>query len=248
MRVTVDVSGVRELQRRLAGFSDRRMGAALATALTRTAHDIRVDVQREMEAVFDRPTPYTLRSVRVKAAKAQRPEAEVFISEAKAARDPSPAVVLRPQVEGGARGTKGLELALHAMRALPSGWRVVPGQGARLDAYGNVSRGLVQQIVAQLRQVYVPTGPINARRYAKALRKTGGRYFVVKPGEKRQPGVYIADVVGRNVVPVFVFVSRANYRKRLDFYGVAQRRVAQSLGPQVRRAISDSLARMGSAQ
>lgn len=238
------MDGVRQLQQQLAGFSQRRLQAAVATALTRTAHEIRADVQREMEAVFDRPTQYTLRSVRVKPATAANPVAEVYISQAKAARDPSPAVVLKPQVEGGTRGTKGLELALQAIGALPAGWKVVPGQGARLDPYGNVSRGLAQQVIAQLRQVYVPTGPINARRYAKAVRRTGGRYFVVRPGGKRQPGVYIADVVGRNAVPAFVFVSRANYRKRLDFYGVAQRRVAQSIGTQVRRAIADSAARM----
>ncbi len=246
MKVTVDTRGLDDLRQRLQGFSERRMSATLATALTRTAHEVRVDVQREMAVVFDRPTPYTLRSVRVEGATAARPEAHVFISEQRAPRDPSPAVVLKPQVEGGGRGMKGLELALQAIGALPSGWKVVPGQGARLDAYGNVSRGLVQQVVTQLRQSYVRTGPVNARGYARAVRKAGSRFLVIKPGSKTQPGVYAADVVGRNIVPVFVFVSRADYRKRLDFYGVAQRRIAQSLGPQVRRALVDSLrARIG---
>lgn len=244
MKMTIGVTGLDQATRELAErFSARRLSAIAATAATRVANEIRVEVQDEMKRVFDRPTPYTLRSVRVKAATASNPVAEVFISEQKAPRDPSPAVVLEPQVEGGPRGTKGLELALRRLGVLPSGWLVVPSKSLPLDAYGNISRGIVQQVIAQLRH-QVDVGPTNARGIVKAIRKTGGKFIVFKPGGKTAPGVYIADVAGRNVSPVFMFVSKASYRRRLDFYGIAKRVTSAKLPEFVGRAFGEAAGKL----
>lgn len=248
MRITVDLAGFSRAQRDLAAqLSERRVAAFAATALTRTAHEVAQHVRQEMRRVFDRPTPYTLRSVRVEAATAARPVASVFISERKAPRDPSPAVVLKPQVEGGARGTKGLELALRRMGVLPAGWLVVPGQGARLDPFGNVSRGLVQQVVTQIAQQQ-QARPKNARAITKAVRRTGGRFIAIPPGARTQPGIYIADVIGRNVMPVFIFVRRATYRQRLDFHGIASRVALGRLPHHVKRAVAESLQRLAGGE
>jgi len=244
MKLTIDVKGLDEVRSVLQGFSDRRVMAAGVTALTRTAGEIRDAVQKEMLRAFDRPTPYTLRSVRVDAATAGKQVASVYISQQKAPRDPSPAVVLKPQVEGGPRGTKGLEHALRRMGALPQGWLVVPSRSLPLDAYGNVSRGVVQQVIAQLRQ-QVDVGPRNARAIVKAVRKAGSRFFVVKPGGRTEPGVYSADVVGRNITPVFIFINGAAYRQKLDFYGVAERIARLRFPAQLGKAISESAARLG---
>lgn len=244
MKLTLDVKGLDQATKDLAErFSSRRIGAVAATAVTRTANDVRGAIQAEMSRVFDRPTPYTLRSVRVKAATASTPVAEVFISEQKAPRDPSPAVVLKPQVEGGPRGNKGLELALRRIGALPAGWLIVPSKSLRLDAYGNVSRGIVQQVIAQLRQ-RVDVGPTNGRGLVKAIRKSGAKFVVVPPGAKTAPGVYAADVAGRNITPVFIFVRKATYRTRLDFYGIAERVAKAKLTENFWRAFGESAARL----
>ena len=63
MRLTVDVEGLRDVQQRLQGFSDRRLNAALATGLTRTAQQVAEAQRREMLDVFDRPSRYTLQGV-----------------------------------------------------------------------------------------------------------------------------------------------------------------------------------------
>ena len=58
----VTITGLQEAKARLAGFSDRRLHAAAATALTRTALDVRDGIKAEMARSFDRPTPFTLAS------------------------------------------------------------------------------------------------------------------------------------------------------------------------------------------
>lgn len=244
MKLTVDIKGLdaatKAITERLSG---KRVASVAAAALTRTAVAGRAAVQREMARVFDRPTPFTLSSVRYREATLDRLQSEVFVSTDKGPRNPSPAVVLKPQVEGGRRGFKGLELALRATGALPQGWYVTPGAGARLDAYGNVSRGLITQVITQIRR-QMQYGPRDRRATLRTIRKAGGRFFAVPPGGKRQPGVYIADAFGRNVTPIFIFVNRANYRKRLGFEEVIRREVARTLPGLIAQGLGESVGRL----
>ena len=76
MRITL-TSNIDEVRKQFAEFSDRRFNAAMATALTRTAVQVRNAVQAEMPRVLDRPTPYTTRQLRYVPAKADRLAAAV---------------------------------------------------------------------------------------------------------------------------------------------------------------------------
>lgn len=244
MRLTVDIKGLDEATKGLAdGLSARRVNAIAAGALTRAAVAGRDAVQGAMRTAFDRPTQYTLSSVRYSPASAERLESAVFISTDTKARDPSPAVVLKPQVEGGRRGFKGLELALRTTGVLPPGWYVTPGAGARLDAYGNVSRGLITQVLAQIRR-QAQAGPRDARRIARTVKSAGGTFFAIKPGGTRPPGVYIADMVGRNVTPIFIFVNRATYRRALPFAEVVGREVGRVLPALIAQGFGESIGRL----
>ena len=262
MRITLS-SNIAEVRAQLAQFSDRRFNAAMATALTRTAVQVRDAVQAEMPRVLDRPTPYTTRQLRYVPAKADRLAAAVGFNVVNvtdergatiAFRDLGPGETpagkyLQPNIEGGARRLKRMEQALRAIGALPNGWLAVPGQGATLDAYGNVSRGQVLQVLSQLR-VQLLSGSdrnasFNARKQITAQRRAGGRYYVVPPGKgKVQPGIYQREFVGRNITPVFIFVRGANYKRRFDFDGVSQRLAAQALPLEVQRAIAENLQRL----
>jgi hypothetical protein len=264
MRITLS-SNIAEVRAQLAQFSDRRFNAAMATALTRTAVQVRDAVQAEMPRVLDRPTPYTTRQLRYVPAKADRLAAAVGFNVVNvtdergatiAFRDLGPGETpagkyLQPNIEGGARRLKRMEEALRAIGALPNGWLAVPGQGAALDAYGNVSRGQVLQVLSQLR-VQLLSGSdrnasFNARKQIAAQRRAGGRYYVVPPGKgKVQPGIYQREFVGRNITPVFIFVRGANYKRRFDFDGVSQRLAAQALPVEVNRAVAESLQRLQS--
>ncbi|HMQ71344.1 MAG TPA: hypothetical protein PKA84_01640 [Rubrivivax sp.] len=260
--VEVTITGLPELRAKLAQFSDKRFAAAVATALTRTAVKVRHEVQAEAQRSLDKPTPYTMRQLRYVAATAAKPVAAVGFNVA-AIQDAFGRVLryedlgpgntsadryLTPNITGGGRGYKRLEVALKAAGALPDGWYVVPGEGAPRDAYGNVSRGLVVQVLSQLRIQLVAGSDrnmsFNARRQIAAQRKAGGRFFVIPPGGRIQPGVYQREFIGRGVTPIFIFVRSANYRSRFDFWGVAKRQAAAVLPQEIQRAVGEHIARL----
>lgn len=252
-----------ELRAALTSFSDRRLNAAVATALTRTAVQVRAAVLEQMPRVFDRPTPYTLRQLKYAAATAARPVAAVGFGVA-AIQDVQGNVIryqdlgmgetpagkyLAPSIDGGSRRHKRFEKALQAAGAMPAGWFAVPGAGARLDAFGNMSRGQIIQILSQLRITLVAGTNRNmavaARKQIAAQRKAGGRFFVVKPGTgKLKPGVYQREFYGRTITPVVIFVRAAAYRPRFDFYGMAKRVVDENLPRQIDQAIAESAGRL----
>lgn len=249
MKLTFEAKGLDQAVRLVAdGLSPRRLNAAMATALTRAALEVRDAVKTEMRAVFDRPTPYTMNSLFVRPATAQRLAADVYFKDDRAGSGTPATKYLLPQVEGGSRGAKGLEVALRAVGVLPAGWFVVPGAGARLDAYGNVSRGQIIQVLSQLRITLVAGAtrnlPFDARKQITAQRRAGGRFFVIKPGAKgAAPGVYQREFLGKTITPVFIFVRKATYRTRLDFDRITRTTAAAKLPGHLQRAVQDQLDR-----
>lgn len=260
--IDLRVTGLQDLQRNLTEFSERRLRAAAATALTRTAVQMRRELSGQLAQRFDRPTPYTLRQLRYVGATAQRLAAAVGFNVA-AITDERGTVIryadlgpgetpagkyLQAQIEGGQRRPKRLEEALRAIGALPQGWFAVPGQGARLDAYGNMTRGQVVQILSQLRVQFVAGSnrPMsrNAREQIAAQRKAGGRFFVMPVGGRVTPGIYQRELLGRNITPVVIFVRRMSYRRRWDFYREATSIADRTLSVELNRAIAESLQRL----
>lgn len=243
--LTVTVKGLDQLHDNFKAFSDRRFAAAVATAATRTAVKVKAAELRTVQRVFDRPTPYTLGGMFVTVATAQKPSARVWFKDDRAVtKGGTPATnYLLPNVDGTPRRAKRLEKALRAIGALPSGWFVTPGQGARLDAHGNVDRGQIVQVLSQLRVQLLAGSSRNmsydARKQIRAQQKAGGRFFVIKPGAGVQPGVYQREFNGRNITPVFVFVRTAKYQRRFDFYGVAADVVQATLPDELAASFED---------
>lgn len=242
----VQVTGLAEFCSALQGFSERRLAAAGATALTRTARRIAAEWRQDLEASLDRPTPATVRSVVVKPASASDLEAEVSIkAEAGQAR---PVEWLMPHQFGGRRQAKKFEQALQSAGAMPRGFYAVPGPAAKLDAYGNVSRGQIVQVLNQLgsnlsvgyRRVI---GATTRKRAASAAAK-GRKYIALPNGEgRRKPGVYERTSDGR-LAAVFWFVSKATYQRRLSLIERAQDIGPAVLGEEMGRAIQQSAARL----
>ena len=254
MKLTIDTDAL-ALREVVAEFSQRRLNAALATALSRSAVQVRDQIRRNMPQVLDRPTPWTLNSLFAQPATAARLQAEVNFKDDRATTGGgTPATYyLLPNVDGGPRRAKRLEVALRAIGALPPGHLAVPAAGAKLDAYGNVSRGQIVQILSQLRIQLVAGSNRNmsfdARKAIAAQRRAGGRFFVVRPGEGRQAaGVYQRELIGRNVTPVFIFVRSVTYRKRFRFYELAESMARKELPAQVDLAIAQSWARLRAAR
>ena len=256
------MEGLDRLRIALEQLSKRRIDAAIATALTRTVVRVRAEMVKALPTVFDRPTPYTVRQLRYIAATASNLNAAVGFDIA-AVTDIGGRVIayrqlgpnertadtyIRPNIEGGPRRYKGLEVALRSIGALPVGWFAVPGDGATRDAFGNVPRGQVVQILSQLRTNrlagYSSNMSFDARKQINAQRKAGGRFFVIQPNSKVPPGIYQREFIGNNITPIFIFVKNARYRRRYDFTRTAMRHATMILPKEIDKVISERLQAM----
>ena len=230
----------------------RQVQFAQVVALTRTAQDVRVAEQREVDDSFDRPTPYTRNAFYVKPATREMPEAVVGIKDDGGAQRGA-VRWLDVQVRGGGRPLKGFERALRSLGVMDGTQFVVPGSAARLDAYGNISRGQIIQILSQLRAFTgaetvsrnlvrrdgyrdpksASATAAEARRLRQnAFRRAGGQYFAVGPAPRGglRPGVYQRQVLkARTAGPadprpraVMIFVDRAQYERRFAFWDTAR--------------------------
>lgn len=216
---------------------------ALADALNHTANQARARLRAEMSDVFDRPTPWTLNSIRVLHATTENLEAAIWVQDLPGDKTPFSAEdYLLPQVEGGRRITKQAEKHLRQQGILPPGRFIVPGKGARLDQYGNLSRGHMMQILSGLKAMHLSGSDHNATSSRRSTRKGHARaFFVLKRGKTP---IGIAERRGKEMVVVLAFVRQPQYRERFRFHDVV-RRVAENdaqLEANIGKAIAEALA------
>jgi hypothetical protein len=247
--------------------SPLRIRNAVAAALTRTAVAAREAEKREMRDVFDRPTPFTLGSLFVRPATGERPEALMGIKD-NVGGSRSAVSWLRWHIKGGLRTQTAYERRLVSAGAMRADQRAVPGKFARLDAFGNFSRGQLVQILSQLR-IESSTGSSRALprilpadneatqrakrgTIRRAYNRAGGQYFALPNGRGRLlPGIYIARQFanGRSDPrPVMLFVNRAQYEAgRFDFFYVAGLVIRRELPRQLAGQLARSLLQLQQA-
>lgn len=254
MKFSVDTSGFEELKNSLAGFSDRRFRAAVATALTRTAKKGAGIWQDKINQAIDRPTARTMSATTFKGATANNLQAEVLVKDQLSGT--SPDSYLLPQEKGGSRLVKKFEQALINSGAMPRGYITVPGRAAPRDPYGNVTRSLIIAVIAQLGTDYSPgyqrvISKSVTKRLARA-KKTGKAFMVVKPGEERiqhaDAGIYLRQTDGKRVA-MFLFKRSVRYGRRLDLMGRGKDAIEQVFENEMNIAMTqaiESLMRKGS--
>lgn len=249
-----------------AGVPQKQIPFALALGLNKIAAHVKSEEARTMRAVFDRPTPYTMNSLQTIAATKQRPVAFVYfkdksgsfvgdeasVAQITASIIPGRRHYLLPQVFGGSRAIKAFEARLRKAGAMGPGQYAIPGRGAKLDSYGNMSRGQIVQILAYFGGFGEVGGVKNTTPEGKAKLKAGtkGRrgveYFALQKAHGGlKPGVYKRTFTsfGAGIEQVLFFIDRPpNYRKLFDFYGVAQRTAAKVSSAYLLDAISTALA------
>jgi hypothetical protein len=205
-----------------------------------------------MRDSLDRPTPFTLNSLTVaKRATVADLSAVVDFKQVGGGGRPASSY-LRWQVEGGQRRLKGFELALRSIGVLPGGYFVTPGQGAKMDEYGNISRGQIVAILSYFRAFQeqgkgfkLNSTAASRARLARGTRtRLGYRYFAGRPGGRGQLGIYqdvrIAPGV-RELLPVFIFVQWARYEPRLDIKLAAELAVKREAAPIFQAALAQAL-------
>jgi hypothetical protein len=221
MLVTVDASELTEMAARMKamGFSDRRLAAAVATGLTGTARALQRQWQDELRGEVDRPTPLTVNAPIIKMATARDLEAVVSLRQQVRAGTP-PSEYLQPLAFGGGRALKKFERALIAQGSMPANAFAIPTDNAERDAYGNVRRQVLVQVLTQLAGGAVQAGyrrviSASAQRRANAAIKAGRNYVAVLDNSQGlYPGIYAR--VGRELKMIFAYESSARYRKQLS--------------------------------
>ena len=223
---------------------------ALALGLTRIGARVKDATAGNLPRVFDRPTRYTQNSLQLVRAEKRdaNPRAVVWFKDSSGITQAAPTLANRrhyllPQVYGGGRPLKALEVRLRRARVMGGGQWAVPGRGARLDAYGNMSRGEVVALLANVGGFGDVGGVKNTTAKKRAQQKAGGvEYFALQARRGGlPPGLYRRGGKGRGagVVQVLRFIDRApQYRPIFDFYGDADK-VAARVADDIMR---DSLA------
>ncbi len=206
---------------------------AAMVAINKTAKLIKEDLRKEMQRVFDRPTNFTLNSLRTKPATRSVLSAYVWLKDEAGKGTPADKY-LAPQIFGGRRDVKKMERALQSAGLMPYRWFAVPAAGAQMDNYGNVKRSQVVQILSQLKVQYA--GGYTSKRSSntaskRSVRRQGVEYFALpKQVGKLKPGIYLRRQFahGSAIKPVFLFVQSIRYQPRFDFFGVGDRTAAEN--------------------
>lgn len=238
----VESSGLRDQLLDLAELEQRQIPFATALALTKTAEMVRDGLVSEMRIVFDRPTPWTLNSLRVFPATKQKLVARVWMKDE--ADKSSPATKwLSPEIYGGARSDKRAEVMLKQRGLLPEGKYVVPGSGAKLDRYGNIPKGVITKALSGIggftQQGFAANATDSKRSRAKGNAR---RYFVLYDGDRKPMGIAERTSRGSSGLSVILaFVSRPTYRKAFDFFSIAEREAEDQLPIQWKLAVARAI-------
>lgn len=250
--VKVDVAGLDKTIAHIAGMG-KQVRFATALALTRTARAARAEISAGMPADLDRPKQTTTRALRVEKATKDRLAAVVRFNER---GEGIPAAdFLKHNITGGRRGMKRSEMMLQAAGLLPAGMYTIPGAAAKIDAYGNMSRGQIVSILSYFRTFgiarfshdtrsrqgsrggkkgdLINTGRMNRVRTALV------NYFVVPAGERMPAGIW--ERTKTKAKPVLMFVSPGVHRKLLKMYERGERAVIREWDRQFQRAFADAL-------
>jgi len=204
---------------------------AKVLANTRTAQAIKKAQTAEIRKVFDAPTNYTLKAVEVRNATKSVPEARVKLIDYYGKGNPQ-VDVLYHHVWGGKRVAKRFEKRLREKGLLSNGSYVVPAGGVRLNKNGNVTGGQITQILSVVGAHTEAGFTANTTTASRKRNKKLPNIFIVKENASSNlaPGIWKRRQ--RSIVPMFFFVNNVSYRRRFDFYGIAQA-VAQQQYPAI---------------
>ena len=199
MQVELDSAQARRL---LESISRARSRAKTAT-LNAVAFSLQRHMRWQMGQVFDRVTPYMVRSVRVNKAGATSPVAEVgfFHSSGK-----SVIRAIAHHTTGGQRRFKGFEGLLGGRDLIATGDQAAPTQSSRRNAHGNMSPSTIRTMIGGIKKP-----------------KDGGRFFAIRDDSSNLPaGIYRrTGGKARHISMVMRFIDRSSYRKRLDLEQMA---------------------------
>jgi hypothetical protein len=193
---------------------------AIAKGQNSTAYLVREGEQFEMQADLDRPTPWAMKSLTYTKANVKTGEKARVYFEDRFGGNPGEddKGYLGVQILGGIRTRmRRSEKILAAQGRLPAGWTWVPDKDLKLNAYGNVTAGLISAAVGGYEG------------------NTLGKYIYLEAQDKRWRGIFRAD--GSGLTPIIWLIPPPTYEKRFEFYERAQKEIDLHLVKETEKAI-----------
>ena len=204
---------------------------AIAKTLTDLAKETKNKMPAHLETDLDRPKDFTKKGMFITPANKTTLRSVVGFKDRQAK-------YLAPQIAGGARQPKAFEVKI------PGAGRMLamPGAGAKLDRYGNISKANLLKYLELVKAPYT-SGTGRARKGVQRGQRSYTRAFIGKPSGGRRPlGLWVREANNSKLVPVLVFVSRAAYRARFKFRQHAEKIVKENVEPIFRRNYATAIA------
>lgn len=260
MKISMQFTGLEKVQQQLAKLSGPQAAEAYAKAINDTAYEVRRKMQDEMNQVFDRPTPYILRSAQVRQATPDNLRA-IIEPTYYGGKGIDPQQILAAEADGGPRRDKRSEVALRRIGILPAGYQTAipatPYPGSD-DGRGNLKGSFLAHIISYFQafgeQGYRAnmTDRTKANLHTKGTKAMAARRYFVSYGNLRgnrsshfSPGIWAASGThGVDVRPVLMFVKSGQYQPRLSMERIAKNAntteyLARRLRYQIRNAAGE---------
>ena len=202
--IAVDLGGVFA---HLDDVARRQIPFAAKNTVNKLAANVIEAEQAEMASVFGNPRQWTLNSLFVRQY-ADKHNLTAVVDFKDSASNRSAGKYLQAQIYGGTRKTKGIERFLVSRGLMPAGFRIVPSDSVRLDQYGNITLAAFRSMLR---------GINDGRNFA--LTRTRGRL---------KPGIYRRNKKG--VRALVMYVSSAEYEKRMRYFETARQAVERNSG------------------
>jgi hypothetical protein len=217
-----------QFDRYLRDVERNRMPSVIRNTLNDTVKTGRIEVQTEMDRVFDRPTPYAKRGVVYDAATKENLRAAVVVTGDRTKGGLPATAFLGPQIEGGYRTHKAFERQLIHRGAMQKSEVAVPARDTPRDRHGNMTQGYINRFMADLQIDYRGAGATRVRSDASVKRNKNyrsARFFVPKRGGQLFPGIWERNPGTGGIKPVVLFLRSEGYRIRLRLREVVERHV-----------------------
>lgn len=219
----VDLSG---MTLKMNGIRQRDIPFALSLAINATAKHSKEKLVKEMPKVFDRPTPWVQRGIEYSSSSKNNLLARVSIRKQWLS-------TLRPEVYGGSRQNKRTERLFQQRGLMRPGWFMVPGELAKIDQYGGISRSTTNMLLSYFAAYEQGRGSQKNTPASKRYKTWGGTnkrrgtgYIAISDNGKKgslHPGIYqtanFAWGIGIKGA-VLIFVPYVKYKPRFHFFAV----------------------------
>ncbi len=262
--IKVDIRGLKDAVR-FIDQTGKQAQFATSVAITRTAGHVKSALRDEFSAKFDRPTPMVMRSIFIKPARKDDLEAVVWLKTGALGgkNQRSMSQIIGHHFYGGGRENKQIEVVLRQQGFLFPGEMIVPGAGAKLDRYGNMSRGQSTQILSQIgiRGAGYDSTPTGSRRSRRNVARAGKIFWSYGSGVTKKPlvdkktgiaygyvggnpnhlpkGAWVRS--GRTVRPLMIAIRSASYGRRFDLNKIGNDAINRHFSIEFNKAFDSAL-------